>query len=132
MARVAIPDTSPTDLLAALKGQVIESDPGYPEVLHLTVKDPNGDEWGFSTFDSEWSPSDPELFRGKTVTRADLDTITGKLTIGFSDRSTLTVVPIPDVEDDDLENWQIFTPDGFVLNYGPGHRWRLKRASDPV
>jgi hypothetical protein len=132
MAQVVISDTSPVDLLAALRGQIIESVPGYPEVLDLTLEDQDGNEWGFCTFDSEWFPSDPAVFLGKTITSADLDVPTGKLTFGFSDHSTLTVVPNPDVEDDDLENWQIFTPDGFVLNYGPGHRWRLKRASDPV
>lgn len=132
MAQVVIPDTSPVDLLRSLRGQIVESAPGYPDVLDLTVKDLHGDEWGFATFDSEWSPSDPAIFLGKTITRADLDVPTGKLTIGFSDHSALTVVPTPNVEDDDLENWQIFTPDGFVLNYGPGRQWRLKRASDPV
>jgi hypothetical protein len=131
MNQAVIPDTSPSELMAALRGEVVESVPGYPEVLHLTLRDKQGQTWGFSTFDSTWSPSDPDAFQGKTVRSADLDVASGKLTIGFSDDSTLTVVPTPGVEADDLENWQIFTPDGFVLDYGPGQKWCLGRGTDP-
>jgi hypothetical protein len=131
MTQATIPDTTPSELLAALRGEVIESAPGYPEVLHLTLRDDEGQEWGFSTFDSTWSPSGHEAFLGKTITDAGLDAPSGRLTFGFSDGSTLTVSPIAGVEGDDLENWEIFTPDGFVLDYGPGDRWVLKRVTDP-
>jgi hypothetical protein len=131
MRQATILNIKPPELLAALRGEVIESTPGYPEVLHLTLRDHRGEEWGFSTFDSTWSPSDPAAFLGKTITNAGLDAPSGKLTIEFSDGAALTVVPIPEVEDDELENWEIFTPDGFVLDYGPGEHWVLKRATDP-
>jgi hypothetical protein len=41
---------------------------------------------------------------------------------------------IPDHEEaaDDIEAWQLFTPDGLVLNYGPRGDRRLKRAADPL
>jgi hypothetical protein len=99
-------------------------------VLHLTVGDAAGRGWGLSTFDSDWSPSNPASFLGKIVSGANLDVPSGRLTIAFSDESLLTVAPIPDVEDDELETGR-FTPDGFVLDYGPGPQWQLVRADDP-
>jgi hypothetical protein len=130
---VVIPDISPAGLLSQFRGPVIDSKPGYPEVLHLQVRDANGDEWGLSTFDADFSPSDPDVLLGKTVTGAELAP-SNTLTIGFSDGSALTVIPRtlePGEADDDLENWFLWIPDGRYLHFGPEGRWRLQKGSDP-
>jgi hypothetical protein len=128
-----IPDISPSDLLEHFRGQILSARPGYPEVIHLKVRDADGGEWGFSTFYAEYSPEDPDFFPGKTVSSADLEP-SGKLTIGFSDGSEFNVVPIPleaDEPGNDLETWHLFTPDGLALFYGPRGRWELGQGSDP-
>jgi hypothetical protein len=130
---IVIPNVIPADLLSRFRGEVIRARPGYPEVIHLRVKDAKGAEWGFSTFDADFSPSDPDVLLGKTVISAELDP-SNTLTIGFSDGSDLKVVPRalePGEEDDELENWFLRTPDDLFLDFGPEGRWRLGRASDP-
>lgn len=131
---IVIPDTSPADLLKGFRGHVTSSRAGYPDVLHIDIEDADGRVWWFSTFDAAYSPSEPERFIGKVVVDAALDIRSRELTIGFSDGSSLRVVPAPRTaaEPGDLENWSLFTPDGLVLNYGPGDHWVLKRASDPI
>jgi hypothetical protein len=95
------------------------------------VTDAEGGLWRFATWEADYSPTDPEGLAGKTVVSADLDEPGGKLTIGFSDGTTFTVTPIPDEEDDAIENWELFTPEGLVLSYGPRGRWQLGKATDP-
>jgi hypothetical protein len=51
------------------------------------------------------------------------------LTIGFSDGTNLTVASIHDDADDAVENWDLFSPEGLVLIYGPKGRWKLADAS---
>ncbi len=129
-----IPDFSPLDLLGRFRGTIFRAAPGYPEVIHLNVRDRDGEIWRFSTFYAEYSPSDPDFFPGKTIVDIDLDP-SGTSTIAFSDGSTMTIVPGklgPDEPGDDLETWNLITPDGLSLWFGPRGRWQLKRASDPV
>jgi hypothetical protein len=54
--------------------------------------------------------------------------------VTFPDEASMfaATTTLPDEVDDNYETWQLFTPDGLVLNYGPGDHWRLKKASDPV
>jgi len=129
------PELSPVTLLARFRGEVVSSRPAYPDVLQLHVRDTDGDLWRFLTFEANYFPSNPDAFLGKTVVAADIDISSGKVTIGFSDGSLLSVVPFalePDEVDENYESWQLFTPDGIVLNYGPGEHWLLKQASDPA
>jgi hypothetical protein len=130
---VVIPDISAADLLSHFRGRIVRSKPGYPDVLLLSVEDPRGGEWRFMTFDADFSPSDPDVFLGKTVVSAEVGS-SHTLTIGFSDGSDLTVVPRslkPGEEDDDLENWFLMTPDNQALDFGPAGRWRLGSGSEP-
>lgn len=129
---VITPDTSPRDLLRRVSGKVEDARLTYPERVHLEVTDTDGGHWLLATWEAAYLPADPAQLNGKIVVGADLDKTSGALTVTFSDGTHFTVVPIPDGEDDAIENWQLFTPDGFVLNYGPGEHWVLKRASDPV
>lgn len=129
-----IPTLSPTDLLARFRGEVVCSQPAYPDVLQLHVRDADAGLWRFLTFEADYFPPTPDAFLGKTVIAGDIDIPTGKVTIGFLDGSSLRIVPFalePAEIDDDYETWQLFTPDGIVLNYGPGEHWLLKKAGDP-
>jgi hypothetical protein len=129
-----IPDISPGELLKRFRGHIFSARPGYPDVLLLKLRDAGGDEWWFSTFYAEFSPSDPSWFMGKTVVAADVDP-SGTLKVGFSDGSDLEVRPAPldpDEPGDDLETWHLITPEDLALNYGPRGIWRLKRADEVV
>jgi hypothetical protein len=128
-----ITDVPALDLLRRFRGRVVSSSPGYPEVLHLTVRDAQGGKWTFSTFDSEFSPSDPDACLGKSVVDVKL-AASNTTTICFSDGSDLIVTPRPlqpGEEDDDLENWFLLTPDNQALDFGPVARWRLGRGDEP-
>jgi hypothetical protein len=128
---IAISDISPADLLGRFRGPITEAYHGYPEVILFDVKDSEGGEWHFVTWDADYSPSDPDALLGKVVVSADLDEEPGALTIGFSDGSAFKVTPVFYEPVDDLEHWELFTPEGLVLHLGPGSRWRLGEASDP-
>lgn len=127
---LVIPDTFPAEILNRFRGPVIDARPAYPEVLHLYVRDTGGGEWCFVTQEAEWSPSDPEMFKGKEVVSADVDDCSGRLTIGFSDASLLTVAPDHCGAHDDIEAWELFTPERTILTYGPRKRWQLGRADN--
>jgi hypothetical protein len=127
-----IPDTSPGELLAGLRGRIVDAAPGYPEVIHLEMIDSKGQRWGLSTQWADYSPSDPDLLRGKTVVSADLVGPRGNLTLGFSDGTSFRVTTEPQGAPDDPFNWMLFTPDGFVLYWGPGDNWVLRRGNDPI
>jgi Family of unknown function (DUF6188) len=125
-----IPDTFPTDLLSRFRGSIIEANPAYPEVLQLKVRDAQSGEWWFITQEARWSPTDPDVFLDKTVVSADFDKSSGTLTIGFSDGSNFTVTPDHEGAGDDLEAWELFTPERTVLTYGPRGRWLLGRSDN--
>jgi hypothetical protein len=130
---VLIPNISAAEILDRFRGQVVSSKPGYPEVLLLTVKDAQGGEWDFCTFDADFTPADPDVFFDKVIVDAEVET-SNDLTISFADETELRVVPRPlepGEEDDDLENWYILTPDYRTLNFGPVGRWRLGRGDEP-
>jgi hypothetical protein len=125
-----IPDLSPADLLARFRGTIVDAAPGYPEVIHLHLKDASGEVWRFSTFYAEYSPSDPEFFLAKTVVDVDFER-SGKLTMRFSDGSEFTVLPEPEGPDDDLTTWRLLTPDDLALWFRPRGLWDLGLGSDP-
>jgi hypothetical protein len=123
-------DTSPAQLLGRFRGLVTDAGPTYPERARLKVTDGEGGLWRLGTWDGDYSPADPEALCGKIVVSAELDERSGVLTVGFSDETTFTVIPTS-VEGDDIENWELFTPEGLVLTYGPRGRWQLGSADDP-
>jgi hypothetical protein len=129
---IVIPDISPTELLARLRGPITDARPAYPETIHLKLEDGRGGEWWLTTHDAYYSPSDPAALRGKTVVGVDLDDRSGNLTLAFSDGTAFKVLPCPQEADDDPANWKVFTPEGVVLVYGPGGSWRFRRGTDPV
>ncbi len=123
-----IPDLSPANLLGRFRGTIVEAAPGYPEVIHLYVKDADGDDWSFSTFYADYSPSDPEFFPGKTIVDVTLSP-SENLTMRFSDGSEFKVLPEPEEPDDELPSWRLFTPDGLVLRFRPRGLWDLVPGS---
>jgi hypothetical protein len=127
---IVTPDTSPTDLMSRFRGHVTAAEMAYPERARLEVTDAEGGLWRLGTWDADYSPADPEVLNGKTVTSMDLDPSSGVLEVGFSDGTGFTAIPFP-IPDDDMENWELFTPEGLVLSYGPRGRWQLGKATDP-
>ena len=124
-------DISPARLLAQVKGPVRDAHLTYPERMQLDIADATGSQWSLISWEADYAPSDPEALRGKTVTCVDLDGHSEVLTVHFSDATCFTLTSIPDEEDDAIENWELFTPEGLVLTFGPRGRWQLSRASDP-
>jgi hypothetical protein len=124
-------DTSPAALLRRFRGRVTKARLTYPERAAINLEDDEGGNWYLATWGADYSPADPEVFSGKTVTSVDIGVRPGRLTIGFSDRTCFTICPLTDEEHNTIENWELFTPEGMVLTYGPRGRWQLGSADDP-
>lgn len=123
-------DTSPAMLFDRVRGRVSDAYRLYPGRIGIEVTDAEEGLWCLATCDAEFSPSEPESLVGRTVVRADVDQ-KGAVVLGFSDETNFTASPIPVDDDDDIENWSLFTPDGLVLVFGPRGRWKLVSATDP-
>ncbi len=81
--------------------------------------------------------SKPAWEAGSSVLRAsirpyDIDEETGELRCKLSDGSLLDVKPAAREADDDPPNWELSTPGGVVLEFGPGVRWQVSSADAPV
>lgn len=128
MTPVVALDASPANVLRSFRGRIVGARSAYPQVLHLDVCDDAGHLWRFATQDTGFSPTDPEALSGRSIESADIDDRTGDLRCRLSDRSFLTVSPgIPDAIDDP-PGWELITPDGLVLEFGPGVRWQIGSA----
>ena len=57
---------------------------------------------------------------------------TGELRCKLSDGSLLDVKPAKREAVDDPPNWELITPGGVVLEFGPGVRWQISGADAPV
>jgi hypothetical protein len=129
---IVTPDTSPTDLLDRVRGPVRDARLTYPERVHFEVTDVSGGLWLLATWDADYLPADPAELCGKTVTGVGLDKESGKLAFQFSDGTSFTITPDADEGDPEaILNWELFTPEGLVLTYGPWGRWHLGKATDP-
>ena len=100
-------------------------------MLHVEVKDSAGELWRLATQDAEWSPADPAALVGRSVDDADIDAETGELRCKLSDGSLLDVKPVAREAEDDPPNWELITPGGVVLEFGPGVRWQIGSAAKP-
>jgi hypothetical protein len=130
MATAVALDASPLNVLRSMRGSIVDARIAYPEVLHVKIKDSTGDLWQLATQDAEWSPSDPAELVGRSVADADIDAETGELRCKLSDGSVLDVKPAEREAEDDPPNWELITPGGVVLEFGPGVRWQIGSADN--
>jgi hypothetical protein len=125
-------DASPESVLRLMRGSIVDARRAYPDVLHVEVRDSDGDLWRLATQDADWSPLEPDELRGRSVEDADIDEATGELHLELSDGGLLDVRPTAHEALDDPPNWKLFTPSGWVLEFGPGKRWHFNRADEPI
>ena len=132
MATVVALDASPANVLRSMRGEIVDARLAYPDVLHVEVRDSSGELWRLATQDAEWSPSDPAELVGNAIEGAEIDEDTGELRCKLSNGSLLDVKPAAQEASDDPPNWELITPGGVVLEFGPGVRWQISSASDPA
>jgi hypothetical protein len=125
-------DTSPTTVLGSMRGSIINARIAYPDVLHIEVRDSHGELWRLATQDAEWSPSDPAQLLGRSVDGADFDEKSGELLCRLSEGSVLDIKPTVAAAEGDPPSWELISPAGVVLEFGPGVRWQISGADVPV
>ncbi len=132
MATVVALDASPANVLRSMRGSIVDARIAYPDVLHVEVRDPRGELWRLATQDAEWSPSDPGQLVGRSIDDAAIDRETGELRCVLSDGSVLDVRPAAIGAEDDPPSWELISPAGIVLEFGPGLRWQISSADMPT
>ena len=128
MATAVALDASPLNVLRGMRGEIVDARIAYPETLHVEIKDSKGDSWRLATQDAEWFPTDPRELVGRSVSDVDIDGATGELRCKLSDGFFLDVRSAARDAEDDPPNWELITPDGLVLEFGPGVRWQIGSA----
>lgn len=132
MATALALDASPANVLRSMRGPIVDARKAYPDVLHVEVRDSAGELWHLATQDAEWLPADPAELVGHTVEDAEIDRDSGELRCKLSSGAVFVVRPDSDREvDDDPPYWELITPGGVFLEFGPGVRWRISGADDP-
>lgn len=127
MTSVVTLDASPAGVLRALRGLIVDARLAYPNVLHVEIRDAASGLWRLATQDAEWSPPDPTKLVGTSVQGAAIHEGTGELRLELSD-GLLRVIPGSRGPSDDPPNWELITPDGVLLEFGPGLRWQISGA----
>jgi hypothetical protein len=132
MATVVALDASPSSVLRSMRGSIVAAHITYPDVLHVEVRDSKGDLWRLATQDAEWSPSDPDRLTGRSIEAADIDEQSGELRCKLSDGSVLDIKPAAVENESDPPYWEVISPVGVVLEFGPGVRWQISSADAPA
>ena len=132
MATAVALDTSPLNVLRQMRGSILDARIAYPDVLHIEVRDSRGDVWRIATQDAKWSPADPAQLIGRSIEDADIDEETGELRCKLSDGEALDIKPSAIESEDDPPNWELISPAGIVLEFGPGVRWQISSADVPA
>jgi hypothetical protein len=125
MATVVALDASPSNVLRLLRGPIVAAHIAYPDVLHVEVRDSKGNLWRLATQDAEFSPSDPSQLLERSIEAAHIDEGSGELRCGLSDGSVLDIKPATIKKDGDPPYWELISPAGMVLEFGPGVRWQI-------
>lgn len=115
-----------------MRGAIVSARVAHPDVLHVEVRDSSGKLWRLATQDAEWSPVDPGLLVGRSVDDAGIDQETGELRCTLSDGSIFAVKPAAVEAKDDPPNWELISPHGVSLEFGPGVRWQISEAEVPI
>ncbi len=124
-------DTSPTTVLRSMRGAIVDARKAYPEVLHVELQDSEGGIWRLATQDAQWSPSDPNHLLGLSIDDASIDPGTAELRCHLSDGSVLDIKPADREAADDPPYWELISPAGIALEFGPGVRWQIS-GSDTI
>ncbi len=131
MTMVVAEKESLASLLRSLRGEIVTARLGYPEVLHLNIRDSAGDHWHLATQDAEWSPADPAGLVGQTINSTEIDEKSRELRCHLANGSVFAVQPAEQESADDPPNWELLSPGGVFLEYGPGPRWHIGDADVP-
>lgn len=127
MATVAAQQASLSSLLEALRGEIVDARLGYPNVLHVEISDLDGDRWSLVTQDAEWSPAEPADLVGGVIEKAEIGGA-GELRCRLSNGTVLAITPAERASEDDPPHWELLTPGGVALEFGPGDRWQISGA----
>ncbi len=119
-------------LFTSITGSIESVRATYPDSLSLDIRDRYGNTWQLSILDSRWSPLDTNSLEGKQVQGAVLAERTGQLDLELSDGTVFRISPNPIESADDPPNWDLITPNGWAVEYGPGPTVRVQRADAPV
>lgn len=122
-------DISPLALLRSLRGKIRSARLAYPDVLHLEVVDGSGESWRFATQDADWTPHDPSELQDQEVLDVEIDEGSGALHFNLKSGSSIDVKPAANQSVDDPPSWELFAPNGLVLEFGPGVNWQIGPAS---
>jgi hypothetical protein len=125
-------DASPRSVLRALRGPIVDARIAYPEVLHVELRDPHKGLWRLATQDADWSPSDPSRLVGRSIADAEIDERSGELRCTLSDGSVFQVKPPAHAEENCSPYWELISPSGVLLEFGPGPRWQISNADARV
>lgn len=127
-------DRSLGEYLANMRGRIVLSAIGYSDSIHLHVKDGEGQTWRFCTWDADWEPSVPDEFAGRKLEAVELDRRSGVMKLRFDQGRQLVITPGEYEDVRDPPYWEILTPDGQSIEYGPGPSWHVSdaRAQPPV
>jgi hypothetical protein len=68
---------------------------------------------------------DPAELLGRSIESADIDEESGELRCRLSDGSEFQIKPADGANDDDPPYWELISPGGVVLEFGPGVRWQI-------
>lgn len=96
------------------------------------------DRWKFMTQDAEWEPKDAVGLLGRRVCGADLNDRTWELRLELQEGGVVTIWPgeSPGVgERRSAEGppfWEVITPAGSLVEFGPGFRWQVSDAGAPA
>jgi hypothetical protein len=130
MATVIAQEASLTSLLGSMRGEIVDARLGYPDVFHIEIRDSDGDLWRLVTQDADWSPADFAALVGQNIEKAEVEE-SGELRCKLSGGSVLLVEPTDRESDDDPPHWELVTPGGVILEFGPGARWQISSADTP-
>lgn len=132
MATVVALDASPATVLRSMRGSIVDARIAHPDVLHVEVRDTSGGLWRLATQDAEFSPSDPAQLVGRSIEDAEIEETSGELRCRLSDGSVLDIRPAAAEAEDDPPYWELISPGGVVLEFGPGLRWQISSADAPA
>jgi hypothetical protein len=125
--------TSPAKALEAIRGEIIDARLGYPEILQLSIRGQANRTWLLASQDADFSPRDPSRLVGLSITTASIETVTNALICELSDGSRLELRPTGKKQGpSDPPYWELLTPFGQVLQFGPGLHWQINEADAPV